>query len=98
MASKGLKSTQKEVIETIKMTSIICTQRSYSDYVFNCKKILPDYFGFETIGILFRDQQDDYLFAYEEEQSDNDDLVRKMIEAKIKKGEKLTEAELKEDF
>ena len=86
------------MIETIKLTSIICTQRSYSDYVFNCKKILPDYFGFETIGILFRDQQDDYLFAYEDQQSDYDDLMRKMIEGKIKKGEKLTEAELKEDF
>jgi len=73
MATYNEKSTQNEVLETIRTASVICTQRSYSDFVFNCREILPDYFGFEKIGILFRDQTDDYLFAYEDEKSDDED-------------------------
>lgn len=29
----------------------------------NCKKILPEYFGFEGIGILFRDVKTNHLFT-----------------------------------
>ena len=56
---------QKEVVSTIRAASIICTQRSYSDYIMNCRKILPEFFGFEGVGILFRDQTTDNLFTIE---------------------------------
>lgn len=55
LANFERKRIQKEVVQTISAASIICTQRSYSDFIMNCREILPRYFGFEGIGILFRD-------------------------------------------
>ena len=59
------KRTEKEVISTIKAASIISTQRSFSDYIMHCKKILPTFFGFEGVGILFRDHESENLFTIE---------------------------------
>ena len=57
--------TEKEVVSTIRAASIISTQRSFSDYIMNCKKILPEFFGFEGLGILFRDHESENLFTIE---------------------------------
>jgi len=55
MAHLDQKKTEREVIQTIKISSAICTQRSYADFILKCRKELPEFFGFEGIGILFRD-------------------------------------------
>jgi len=46
---------QNEVIATIKLAAVVTTQRSYSDYLTACKQALPEFFGFEGVGILFYD-------------------------------------------
>ena len=98
MAQRRMKKTQKEVVETIHAASIICTQRSYSDFIVNCREVLPQYFGFDAIGILFRDQTDDQLFAFEEEEDEDEADMRKQKQIKTNKGQQLTAQEQTEDF
>ena len=76
------KRTEKEVVQTIKAASVICTQRSYSDYIMNCRKILPQFFGFEGVGILFRDQLTDNLFSIEQDEQEGDSEMIKLKEQK----------------
>lgn len=57
---------QKEVVETIKMSSLISTQRSYSDLIIASQEVLPSFFQFEGLGILFRDKKTNYLFTIEQ--------------------------------
>ena len=76
--------TQKEVVSTIRAASIICTQRSYSDYIMNCREILPEYFGFEGVGILFRDQNTDNLFNIEENEEEGDKDIIKVSKERAK--------------
>ena len=89
-AQVGERRTQQEVVDTIRAASVICTQRSYSDFIFNCKRTLPDFFGFEAIGILFRDQTDDFLFCIEEDnkEGEQDQIERKRQKQSI--GQALT--------
>ena len=61
-------------MNTIKIVSVISTQRSYFDLLINCREVLPTFFGFDYLGILFRDTTDDYLFSYEEELTEAEDL------------------------
>lgn len=41
------------------------TQRSYADVIHKCKTLLPNYLGFEGLGILFRDCHKNNLFSYD---------------------------------
>jgi hypothetical protein len=47
LATIELKVTQRDVVKTIKTAAVVSTQRSYSDFIFRAKNILPDYLGFE---------------------------------------------------
>lgn len=59
----------------------------------NCKQTLAEYFGFEAIGILFRDQTDDYLFCIEEDKQEGEDEQIANKKLKQSNGEALTEDE-----
>ena len=58
----------------------------------NCKKILPEFFGFEGVGILFRDHESENLFTIEQDELEGDS---KIIETKSKR--KLTDTEQVQD-
>ena len=47
------------------IASAISTQRSYQDFIVNIRKVLPDFFGFEGVGLLFRDEKTGNLFVIE---------------------------------
>ncbi len=70
MAYMAQKRTEREVVATIKAASVISTQRSYSDFIMNCKTTLPQFFGFEGVGILFRDHKTDNLFNIGDDEND----------------------------
>lgn len=57
---------QQEVIHTIELAGIICTQRSQPELVRLLKKHLPIYFGFQGVGVLLKDQKSDLLFTLNE--------------------------------
>jgi hypothetical protein len=77
----------------MKASSIISTQRSYSDLIKSFHKVLPAFLGFEGLGILFRDIKTDALFAISDQYDESDLKNMKSFDEKIKKGEKLTENE-----
>ncbi len=56
---------QKEVVQTIKISSLISTQRSYADLILASQEVLPGFFQFEGLGILFRDKKTNQLFTIE---------------------------------
>ena len=76
---------------------MVCAQRSYADFIMHARKILPDFFGFEGVGILFRDRNDNNLFSIEEHEEEEDKEILKVREAKEKNHEELTEEEKLED-
>ena len=98
MAQLARKRTEREVIKTIGAASVICTQRSYSDFILKCSKILPDFFGFEGVGILFRDHTNSTLFSIELDEKESEAELLKIKEQKIKNNEKLTEDEIFRDI
>jgi len=51
----------------------------------NCKKILPEFFGFEGVGILFRDQITDNLFSIEQDEHEGDTEMIKLKDSKANK-------------
>ena len=62
---------------TLKAASVISTQRSYVDYIMNCSKILPEFFGFEGVGILFRDHQTNNLFSIEQDEAEGEGELKR---------------------
>lgn len=50
----------------IELSALICTQRTFSELFKNMRVFLPKFFGFESVGILLRDQQSQELFTFVE--------------------------------
>lgn len=68
---------QKEVLHTIKLAGEICTARTQVQLLNAIKKTLPDFFGFESVGILIRDMKTDLMFTINELKNDeHDDWMR----------------------
>lgn len=63
LATLEKREVQQEVMATMKMAGLMTTQRSYSDYLTESKKALPDFFGFEGVGILLFDIKFNVLFT-----------------------------------
>lgn len=62
LASKQAKIKEKAVVDTIELTSEICTQRSYRGLLLKMKKALPKFFGFQAVGVLLYDQASKFIF------------------------------------
>lgn len=43
---------EKNIIDTLMLTSEVCTQRSYVGLFEKMREYMPKYFGFEAVGIL----------------------------------------------
>ena len=88
-----MKKSQQQVVDTIRTSSIISTQRSYADLIFKIKRILPEFMGFEGLGILFRDTKTDNLFTISDTFDESDLRMIKIFEEKLKNGGVLSEEE-----
>ena len=76
------------------MASVISTQRSFVDYLLHCRKILPEFFQFEGLGILFRDQETGNLFTIEQdEQAEDNELLDARQKRKLTDSEVVADAE-----
>ena len=47
-----MKLREKTVVDTLKLTSEICTQRHHDGLFKKMKEYLPEFFGFEAVGVL----------------------------------------------
>lgn len=86
------------MIDIIKTASVISTQRSYADLIFKIKKILPEFMGFDGIGILFRDTKTDNLFTISDTFDESDLRLIKEHEEKLLRGDLLSEDDKIVDF
>ncbi|TNV74045.1 hypothetical protein FGO68_gene12534 [Halteria grandinella] len=75
---------RKEVLDSIKLATMICTQRSFSELFDNMRQFIPKFFGFQSVGILLKDQQTNELFTFVD-----------TYDNKVQKSEKSKEANYK---
>ena len=61
------------------------------------KKIIPEFFGFEGVGILFRDSVKNTLFSVEDQEIEEDRKILNIKEARKKNNQELTHAEKMDD-
>ncbi len=52
LALREVKSRERAVVDTLRLTSEICTQRHHDGLFRKMKENLPDFFGFESVGVL----------------------------------------------
>lgn len=57
---------ENEVIHTLKIAGVLCTQRSFADLIKQCKKVVPPYFDFEAANVLLKDVKTGMLFTMNE--------------------------------
>ena len=57
----------------------------------NCKEKLPAFFGFEGVGILFRDHNTDNLFNIGDDENDADEDIKAKVKRKALLNEELTD-------
>ena len=66
------------MIQTINISSVICSQRSLVELLKGVSTVLPDFFGFEGAGLLFVDSKTDDIFAVHE--LSKEDVVNQLKE------------------
>ena len=52
-----------EIMHTIELAGEISTKRSLPELALAMKRLLPKYFDFEAVGVLFRDQKAESMFT-----------------------------------
>jgi hypothetical protein len=81
------KTMQREVLQAIKLSGTICNQRNKISLLREMKQQLPRFFGFEDVGVVFRDVKRNQLFTMNVLSQDEQELwLKDRMEAK---GEKL---------
>lgn len=54
---KEVNKKEQQVIDTLQLTSEICTQRDFTGLFAKMRDFMPNYFGFEAVGALILDQE-----------------------------------------
>lgn len=67
LAKKEAQVRERNVVETIQLTSDICTQRSHQGIIEKLKDKLPSFMEFDSVGVLLYDKNNDKLFSIVEE-------------------------------
>jgi len=75
--------TQKLAVKSLEVASVITSQRSCADLVLATESLLPEYLGFEGVGLMFRDTENNGLFSLQTNYSD--DEIRLINQVKEKK-------------
>ena len=63
VALRELKMREQAVVDTLRLTSEICTQRHHEGLFRKMKENLPDFFGFESVGVLIYNFKTNWLFT-----------------------------------
>lgn len=60
VALREVKAREKAVVDTLRLTSEICTQRHHEGLFRKMKENLPEFFGFESVGVLIYNFESKY--------------------------------------
>ena len=63
LCQKMLDDSLDKQLQTVELASFVSTTRCYSDFITEVKKRLPQFMGFDAVGILFRDTRTNLLFT-----------------------------------
>jgi len=58
---KEVNKKEQAVIDTLQLTSEICTQRDFNGLFLKIREFMPQYFGFEAVGALILDAECKWL-------------------------------------
>lgn len=60
---KALNRKEQAIIDTLQLTSEICTQRHFSGLFKKMREFMPKYFGFQGCGVLLYDKEREWFFT-----------------------------------
>ena len=60
---KALNHKEQAIIDTLQLTSEICTQRHYSGLFKKMRDFMPKYFGFDGCGVLIYSKEMNWFFT-----------------------------------
>lgn len=77
-ALKEVRKREQQVVDTLQLTSEICTQRHHEGLFRKMRETLPAFFGFEAVGVLMFDFEQNFFFtdqdlSKDEQKSHRDD-------------------------
>jgi hypothetical protein len=75
IAKKESQLRERNVIETLQLTSDICTQRNHKGLIIIMKNKLPKFMDFEAAGVLIYNKETDKLFSVSDERKEEDKEV-----------------------
>ena len=73
LAKKEAQVRERNVVDTLQLTSDICTQRTHKGLIIKMKNKLPKFMNFEAAGILIYDKKTDKLFSVSDEDKGEDE-------------------------
>jgi hypothetical protein len=62
-ALKEVKKREQQVVDTLQLTSEICTQRHHEGLFKKMRESLPSFFGFSAVGVLMYEFEQNYFFT-----------------------------------
>jgi hypothetical protein len=62
-ALREVKKREQQVVDTLQLTSEICTQRHHEGLFRKMRESLPSFFGFEAVGVLMYNFEQFYFFT-----------------------------------
>lgn len=62
-ALKEVRRREQQVVDTLRLTSEICTQRHHEGLFRKLKETLPGFFGFQAVGVLMHNKQENFFFS-----------------------------------
>ena len=97
-ALKEVKRREQQVVDTLKLTSEICTQRHHEGLFGRMKDNLPGFFGFQAVGVLMLNQKENYFFsdpdsAAEKKKQDEEEAKKETDKKTSGKPSEMTEQE-----
>lgn len=60
---KEVNKKEQAIISTLELTSEVCTQRNFGGLLRKMRDYMPQYFGFEAVGVLLYDNKTNWLYT-----------------------------------
>ena len=70
-ALKEVRRREQQVVDTLRLTSEICTQRHHEGLFRKLKETLPGFFGFQAVGVLMHNKAENFFFSDPDSGPDN---------------------------
>jgi hypothetical protein len=73
LAKKDAQIRERNVVDTLQLTSDICTQRTHKGLILKMKSKLPKFMNFQAAGVLIYNEKEDKLVSVTDENKDDEE-------------------------